>query len=185
MATVPRSELLTVEEFLDIDFGDRKAELDNGHIRMMAGGSETHARVQGNIFAWLRVAMRGSGCRPYGSDMGVRTRDTSLRYPDVSVFCGHDRGPDDRALQFDDPKVLIEVLSPSTSAYDLSVKLGEYRQVDSVDTILFVDTEHERVRAVQRTGPEAWTDTFFETGTDIPLPSLGLTLPAAEIFARD
>lgn len=64
MATQVHYPLLTAEEFLQIDFGDRKAELDNGVIRMMAGGTGRHAQVQGNIFVALRSRLRGSGCMP-------------------------------------------------------------------------------------------------------------------------
>ena len=94
MATDPHYRLLTAEEFLRIDFGpEMKAELDNGVIRMMTGGTRAHARVQANLMTALGVALRGSGCRPYGSDMAVRTRDRSVRYPDITVDCG---SPDDR-----------------------------------------------------------------------------------------
>jgi len=88
MATQPDYPLLTAKAFLEIDFGEKKAELDNGVIRMMAGGTVRHAQVQGNIFGWLRQQLRGTGCRPYGSDMATATHDFSIRYPDVSVFCG-------------------------------------------------------------------------------------------------
>ena len=74
MATHPDYPLLTAEEFLEIDFGERKAELDNGVIRMMAGGTRRHARVQSNIVAALAARLRGTGCAPYGPDMGARTR---------------------------------------------------------------------------------------------------------------
>ena len=80
--------MLTAEAFLEIVFGEKKAELDNGVIRMMAGGTVRHAQVQGNILGWLRQQLRGTGCRPYGSDMATATHDFSIRYPDVSVFCG-------------------------------------------------------------------------------------------------
>ena len=88
MATRPDYPLLTAKAFLEIDFGEKKAELDNGVIRMMAGGTVRHAQVQGNIFGCLRQQLRGAGCRPYGSDMATATHDFSIRYPDVSVFCG-------------------------------------------------------------------------------------------------
>ncbi|MEN2785664.1 Uma2 family endonuclease [Sphingomonas qilianensis] len=74
MAPQPDYPLLTAEEFLRFDFGDRKAELDNGVIRMLAGGTRRHAEVQGTIFGWLWQHLRGSQCRPYGPDMATRTR---------------------------------------------------------------------------------------------------------------
>lgn len=61
------TDLVTTEQFLRMDFGpDKKAELDHGVVRMMAGGTAAHARVQANVLALLRAALRGTGCRPYG-----------------------------------------------------------------------------------------------------------------------
>ncbi len=184
MATQPDYPLLTAKEFLEIEFGEKKAELDNGVIRMMAGGTVRHAQVQGNVFGWLRQQLRGTGSRPYGSDMATATHDLSIRYPDVSVFCGPREGLE-REKALDDPRVIVEVLSAGTARTDLKVKLYEYQALRSVDTILFVDIAAERVRIVQRTGPSGWTDQTFEEPTDVPLPSLDLVLPHDEIFARD
>ena len=184
MATLPDYPLLTADDFLEIDFGDRRAELDNGVIRMMAGGTARHARVQGNIFAALAVMLRGSGCTPYNSDMATRTHDLSVRYPDVTVFCGRDGPEDDERKAFDDPRVVFEVTSASTSRTDLRIKLPEYKALPSVDTIIFVDLSTELLRVVQRTGPNDWAETGHDVPFDVPLPALGITLPHAEIFAR-
>ena len=185
MATRPIYPLLTAEEFLQIDFGERKAELDNGVIRMMAGGTARHARVQLNISSAIRDKLRGTGCAPYISDMAARTHDLSIRYPDVTVYCGRNGPEHDDSKAFDDPRVLFEVLSAGTARTDLRVKLEEYRELPSVDTIVFVDIATERLRVVQRTGPQGWNEVKHEEPFDLPLPSLGVTLGHDEIFARD
>lgn len=184
MATEPEYPLLTAREFLEIDFGELKAELDNGVIRMMAGGTARHARVQLNIQLALASRLRGTGCTPYGSDMATRTHDISIRYPDVTVFCGHDKNGDDDAKAFDDPRVIFEVLSAGTARTDLRVKLSEYRALASVETIVFVDIATEKLRVVQRTGPHSWSE-VENSQEAIPLPSFGFELPYDEIFARD
>lgn len=185
MATQPDYPLLTAEDFLDIDFGDRKAELDNGVIHMMAGGTRRHARVQGNIFAALAIRLRGSGCAPYGPDMAARTRDLSVRYPDVSVYCGSETPDRDDDKADPQPRAVFEVLSAGTARTDLRIKLEEYLALSSIDTIVFVDIATERLRIVQRTGPSGWTDISHAEPHDIELPSLNVTIPHAEIFARD
>lgn len=185
MATSPHYPLLTADEFLQIDFGERKAELDDGVIRMMAGGTARHARVQGNILVALAARLRGTGCTPYNSDMATWTHDRSIRYPDVTVFCGHDGPQDDDAKAFDDPRIVFEVLSAGTARTDLRVKLDEYKALASVDTIVFVDIAAERLRVVQRTGRNGWSDERHEEPFDLPLPSIGMRLSHAEIFSRD
>jgi len=185
MATRAEYPLLTAKEFLEIDFKDRKAELDRGVIRMMAGGTARHSQVQGNILAFLRGKLRGTGCRPYGSDMAVQTLDISIRYPDVSVYCERAGREHDDATAFDDPRVIFEVLSAGTARTDLGVKLDEYKALPSVDTIVFVDIASERLRVVQRTGPGGWNEQSYDDPADVALPALDITLPHDEIFARD
>ena len=185
MATSPDYPLLTAEDFLDIDFGERKAELDHGVIRMMAGGTARHAQVQTNILVTLASRLRGTSCRAYGPDMAARTQDYSIRYPDVSVYCGRNSPADDDAKAFDDPRIIFEVLSAGTARTDLRVKLEEYKRVPSVDTIVFVDIASERVRIVQRTAPHGWSDVEHDEASDILLPALDLTVAHEAIFARD
>ena len=184
MATQPDYPLLTADEFLEIDFGERKAELDNGVIRMMAGGTARHARVQGNILVALAKRLNGTECTPYVADMATRTHDLSVRYPDLTVFCGRDGPENDDRKAFDDPRVLFEVLSAGTSRTDLRVKLPEYKALPSVDTIVFVDIATEYLRVVQRTGRDEWAEAGHEAPFDLPLPALGIVLPHPEIFAR-
>ncbi|MEH3157768.1 MAG: Uma2 family endonuclease [Sphingomonas taxi] len=185
MATQPVYPLLAADDFLRMDFDDKKAELDNGVIRMMAGGTARHARVQGNIFIALGIRLRGTGCTPYNFDMATRTHDLSVRYPDVSVFCNRDDPANDEAKAFDDPRILFEVLSGSTARTDLRVKLDEYKALDSVDTIVFVDIASERLHVVQRIGPHGWQDESHDEPVELSLPSLRITIPHDEIFARD
>jgi Uma2 family endonuclease len=176
--------LLTVDEFQRIDFGsDLKAELDNGVIRMMAGGTLAHAMVQRNILFVLRGLLRGSGCRPYGSDLGVRTHDLGLRYPDVSVDCGKLVNRDDVRLV--EPRIVVEVLSPSTTSHDRLVKLPEYQAVPSMREIMFVDPETERVWLAIRSPGGEWSGDWVAPSQDVHLPSLELIIPHAEIFATD
>ncbi|WP_373487228.1 Uma2 family endonuclease [Blastomonas sp.] len=170
---------------MQIDFGsDIKAELDNGIIRMMAGGTAAHARIQSNLTLALGLALRGSGCRPYGSDMGLQTHEMSVRYPDVSVYCGKDSELFDNVKAFDDPVLLVEVLSPSTATSDAGVKLNEYRAIPSVQTILMIDPVASTVRSITRTGPQNWIDNVHGGGEDIAIPHLKITLSHTDIFAR-
>lgn len=184
MATNPR--LLTVEEFLAIhwDDPDAKAELDNGVIRMMSGGSVAHARIQGNVQGALFLKLEGTACRPFGPDMGLRMHDLALRYPDVSVYCGHDGAENDCLQSFDDPWLVVEVLSPSTRKTDTEVKLPEYRAVAALQHILYIDPDVQTVRQLTRTGPRSWNDADRLPGEPIELETLGVTLDWNDIFGR-
>ena len=187
MATNADFRFITPDEFLLMDFGEMKAELDSGIIRMMAGGSGEHNRVQANFMRWLGNSLRGSGCRSYGSDAKVRTIGWSIRMPDVTVDCAPDRGRFGEAAKtvLEAPRVIVEVLSPGTRAVDEGVKLTEYRQTPGIDTIVYVDPLAETVRVLHSPYPGEWSDRTHAEPTDIELRSLGLVMPWAEIFARD
>lgn len=189
MATSAK-RLLTADEFLAIEWEDSdiKAELDNGVIRvirMMAGGSLAHSRVQGNVFAALFTRLRGSGCRPHGPDMGIRTHDLSIRYPDVSVICGPATPDDGMIKERSDPKLVVEVLSPTTRRSDEQSKLPEYQAMPALEAILYIDPDAETLRLLTRTDARGWMDENIDKQADIAIPSLGLTLPRSEIFLND
>lgn len=187
MATVV-PKLLTVEEFLAIqwDSSDTKAELDNGVIRiirMMAGGTADHSRVQGNVFGSLFGKLRGTSCRPHGPDMAILVDEYSVRYPDVSVFCGRNRPDDGKRKAFDNPKLVVEVLSPSTRGHDVDIKLAEYQSIHSLDLILYIDPDEETIQFWSRSSLGDWNDCNMTQGSDVVLAPLGVSLSWAEIFA--
>ena len=184
MATLAK-HLVTAEEFLAIEFdGDARFELDNGVIRMMAGGTLAHARIQRTVLIALGERLRGSGCEPFGSDFGVEAHGFSLRYPDVSVFCGRSGPENDRVRAFDDPKLVVEIFSPSTRQDDIKVKLPEYRNITSLDAILYIDPDDETAHLETRDPVRGWAVTVLERGGSLALPLNDITLSWDEIFAR-
>lgn len=187
MRSDPAYRPITAEEFLAMDFGtDKRFELHNGIIYMMTGGTHGHSWVQGNIFSWLRVKLRGSGCRPHGPDMALKVGETDIRYPDITIYC--DQPPVEELKQaklVENPTVIIEVLSPSTSTFDQGSKLEEYQAISTVRTIAFVDPVNELCRVRERVGRNSWSEQTFSAISGIAIPSLGIHIPHEEIFARD
>ena len=169
-----------------MEFGtDKRFELADGVIVMMTGGTVAHSWVKGNIFAWLKGRLRGTGCRPFDSDMAVRVSETEIRYPDVSIHRGSPRLDEmfeERVLS--DPIAVVEVLSPSTTSLDQGTKLEEYKRIASLRTVAFVDPINEMCRTVERL-EEGWLDHIFSGTRGIVIPALDLTIPHADVFARD
>ena len=165
---------VTVDEFLDMDFRGARAELENGIISMMAGGSEEHSRIAANILNFL------------GPDFAARTGDDTVRLPDVSVHCGRPSAPENRAKKLlSDPVVVVEVLSPSTAKHDQRTKMEEYRSLPGTRDILMVDPSTFRIRHARRNPDGDWVDGWLAEGIDVTLASIGQTVPYAEIFADD
>ncbi len=185
IAVDPAHRRVTVEEFLDMDLGDGKAELVDGVIFMMAGGNKRHNRVCANLLSALDRKLAGSACQPYGSDQALRTATGSIRYPDISVYCedADDLASDD-AVFLGDPKVVFEVFSTSTMLYDQRDKLDEYRALAGVECIVMLEPNDGRVRLLSKTGPEAWFDRWQVSREDIALDCLGITLPYEDVFRR-
>jgi Uma2 family endonuclease len=182
MATLA-THLTTVDEFLGMAFDtDERYELDNGVVRLMAGGTAIHARIQTNVLVALAGKLAGTGCSPFGPDMGVQTHQLSLRYPDVSVFCGRDGQENDRLKAFDDPKLVVEILSHATRTRDIEVKLPEYRSVASLDAILYIDPDDQTVHLETRDEARGWGVTTYAKGDQVELPQLGVALAWNEIF---
>jgi Uma2 family endonuclease len=187
MATATRPRKIRVEEFLGFIFPpDNKYELIDGAIYAMTGGSPAHNRVQANLMRFLGTALRGTGCRPYGSDQALQTMAHTTRYPDVTIYCG-DPGRNEplEGNLLPNPQVVIEVLSPSTRGFDESRKLEEYQSLPSVQTVAFVDPEAEWVKVHQRETNGQWDVIPRRETNDLSLPSLGIIIPKEEVFARD
>lgn len=156
-------------------------ELVGGVVRLVAGGSEDHDRIAGNIFAALRVRLRGSPCSAHGSNLKVVSRAANaIMYPDIFVRCG----PRDGARPWiEDPLVVVEVLSESTAKHDLTRKRLAYEAIPTLHRIVYVSLDEPRLDLRVRGEDGFWRDDTAEgLGGTLALPELGLTVPLAEIY---
>lgn len=150
-----------------------------GEVFAMGGGTRAHSAVAVNLLAALARHLRGSGCRPYNSDMAIRVESSNAVYfPDVSVSC--ETGAEQLFLR--EPKLIIEVLSPTTEAYDRGRKFHDYRTLQSLQEYVLVDPERRSIEVYRRSGEE-WTLHAYGATQTMPLASVALDLPGADVFA--
>src|SRR5258708_1324095 len=124
--------LMTPDEFLAWERKQpRRYEFAGGVITMMTGGSAAHATIALNIVLALKQALRGTGCRPFGSDMKI-VANHSIRYPDVSVTCRPVSDREDHEDHIADPVVVFEVISSSTEGEDRGRKKFDYFATPSI-----------------------------------------------------
>ena len=132
-----------------------------------------------NTIATLHAHLRGSGCRPTTDDLALRTGIATIRRPDVTVECG------DLVRDIDEnraPRLVVEVLSPSTTNIDRFRKLDEYRCHPSLAYILLVETRFPSA-VLYRREEEGWTEESFETlDAVIDLPAIGARLALTDIY---
>ena len=132
---------VTEEQYLAIDrAAEFRSELIDGEIIAMSGGSLRHSGVKMNLALEVGNALRGGSCRAFDSDLRVRVSSRMYTYPDLTIVCGKPILADERQDILLNPKVIVEVLSPSTEYYDRGAKFQRYREIDSLTDYILVDT---------------------------------------------
>jgi Uma2 family endonuclease len=179
----PDIELMSADAFLEwVDSQNERHELVNGVcIRMMAGANQSHALVTSNILVSLAQQARRQGCRTTSADTAVRTRPNGIRYPDLVVDCGP---YDPTSREATRPLLVVEVLSPSTSSFDITDKLDEYRGLESLRLIVFVDPDVVAVKVYRRSAGSDWqVERYDDLAQSINLDEVAAQLALADIYA--
>jgi Uma2 family endonuclease len=185
MASQPK-RYYTPEEYLALErAADYKSEYVAGEIFAMAGASEDHNTIAGNIFRLLGNQFQGRPCLVYISDMRVQVAATGMyTYPDVVAVCGPREFADAHRDTLLNPAVIIEVLSPSTEAYDRGAKAAYYRRLPALAEYVLVAQDQMHVEHYVRQGA-GWLLTEVGAPDDIlRLPALDAALPLAAIYAN-
>jgi Uma2 family endonuclease len=173
----------TYREYLALEEGSNvRHEFLAGEIYAMAGGSPEHAAICANVSTALNVQLRGKGCRVHSSDLRIRVLETGLAtYPDVTVICTRAEIDPENKQTVVNPKVLVEVLSPSTATYDRGEKLAHYQRIPSLDEVVLVAYDERLIEVWRRGEGGAWTRSEARAGA-IRLDSIGCTLDVAEVY---
>ena len=185
MASLPAQTFFTPEAYITQERKAlHKSEYLNGQIFAMSGASRAHSLITGNIFNSLYNQLVASDCEVHSSDMRVQPSPTAYFYPDVLVACGEPRFADDVFDTLLNPVVIVEVLSPSTAAYDRGEKFEHYQQLTSLQDYILVLLNRCCVEHYRRQG-EQWEHTEFHTPEDVlPLTSIGSKIPLHDIYRR-
>ena len=191
MATPAAQTHLTPEEYIAFerkflpDSEIVRHEYMDGEIIPMPGASLAHNLITGNIFVELYTRLRGRGCLVLANDMRISIPTArSYFYPDLGVVCEEPRFEDDVFDMLLNPIVVVEVLSPSTEAYDRGEKFAHYRQLPSLQEYILVAQNRVLVEHYRRQEKQ-WVLTDFRTLDEIlPLPSIQCELPLQQIYER-
>jgi Uma2 family endonuclease len=156
MIATPKFDYITPEEYLEMEEkSDIKHEYIDGYVYAMAGANDPHVTIALNMAFVIRNHLRGSNCRVYISDMKARI-DTLNRfyYPDVMVTCDPRDTQTPNHKRF--PKLIIEVLSKSTEGFDRGDKFADYRQLESLEEYVLVNTKGQRLDCFRRNEEGLW-----------------------------
>jgi Uma2 family endonuclease len=177
---------LSPEEYLAIDRqAEIRSEYLDGEMFAMAGGSYTHNVIVGNLVGEIRQQLKGRPCTVCPSDQRVHVPEIDYTYPDVVVVCGEPRFEDEHLDILLNPVLIVEVLSPTTEAYDRGKKFQLSQEIESLVEYVLVAQDRHRVELFLRQGGNKWlltTTTGLES--TVSLTSIQCALPLAEVYDK-
>ena len=142
-----------------------KHEYMDGHAYAMAGATDVRVTIALNLATMLRNHLRGTGCRVYIADMKARVDARNcFYYPDVMVTCDPRDTETSTYKRF--PKLIVEVLSASTEAFDRGDKFASYQALDSLEEYVLINTRHQRVESFRRGSDGLWLLQYYTPSPD-------------------
>lgn len=183
---VALSHGITPQEYLEQERkAAYKSEYINGRIYAMSGGSRQHSVIAVHIGTALDTQFEGRTCDVYNSDVRVKVNETGMyTYPDVSAVCGEPVFEDSVVDTLTNPTLIVEVLSPSTEAYDRGSKFEHYRYIPTLQEYVLVTQNRPLVEKYTRQG-ELWTLTTYR-GLDavLDMDSVECRIPLRKIYGK-
>jgi Uma2 family endonuclease len=186
MSTQSKS-FITREECLEIDReAEYKSEYLNGEMFAMSGGRAPHNQIGANIIAELVRQTRQRQCIVYTSDQRVQVEASGLyTYPDSAVVSSEPRFLDETRDTLLNPCLIVEVLFPSTEAYNRGRKFAHYKKIESLMECLLVSSQEKQADLFRRGNDGLWVVVSAEKPEDIlELTSIGCRLVMADIYEK-
>jgi Uma2 family endonuclease len=176
----------TPQEYLALERkSETRNEYYNGEIFAMAGASREHNLIAGNLFRDIGNQLEDRPCETYMNDMRVWIEATGLyTYPDVVVVCGEPRFQDREVDTLLNPAVIVEVLSPTTEAYDRGDKFRHYRRIDSLREFVLISQDRMMVERYTRQGKDWVLSDMTDPDQVLKLESIGCQIPLGRIYAK-
>lgn len=182
MVASPNSSYISPEDYLKgEETSPIKHEYRQGEVYAMAGASNTHVVISLNMASMLRNHLRGSGCQAYIADTKAHIELLDIYYyPDVIVSCDQRDRAFENFLRY--PCLIIEVLSPSTEAFDRGDKFADYRQMESLKEYVLVSQNRQSVECFRRNPEGKWVLYPYVQGDEIHLASIDFRCAIANVY---
>jgi Uma2 family endonuclease len=183
MTDAAMSQPLSAADYLEWERGQLdKHEFHDGEVFAMAGGSLRHNFLSGAAFGELRAALRGKGCRTLTADQRISAKQGERYvYADAVAVCGEHQVEPGTTDVLANPSIVVEVLSPSTEAYDRGLKWTAYQRIPSLTDYLLITQASVRVEHFQRQAGHSWQYRLLEAGESITL-SNGATIAVDALY---
>lgn len=183
---------VTPEEYLSLErAADFKSEYFDGGIYQMAGASPEHSAIVFNLYTEVGVELRGKPCRDLSNDTKVRSNEFVasgkrglFSYPDLTVVCDEPLFHDEHRDVLINPKIIFEVLSPSTEVFDRTKKFFRYQTIETFADYVLIAQDEPRIEHLIRQLDGGWT-LYVYTGLEkrFHIASIDCTITLRGVYA--
>lgn len=175
----------TPEDYLAQEtIAEFRSEYRDGEIVSMTGGSINHNQIAGNVYAFLKFALRGTSFKPYIGDLRLWIPSyRQYTYPDVLVIEGSPAFQAQRTDTILNPRLIVEVLSKSTKDYDRTDKFRSYRSIAEFQEYVLVNQYEMTIEHYTKAEGNAWLFRAYEADTEtIVLASVPVELTIHDLY---
>jgi Uma2 family endonuclease len=183
----PDLKYITEEAFLETErLATEKHEYFRGEVFAMSGASIIHNKIFSNTFGDLSFYLKGKKCQPFGSNLRIQIpQNTLFTYPDISIICGKIETTDDKFDTVTNPSVIIEILSRSTRDYDTGKKFTLYREIESLQEYILIDSEKIAVIKYFKNPDKSWLLTEYKTiESSFLIATVGLEMKLVDVYSN-
>ncbi|WP_026079576.1 Uma2 family endonuclease [Spirulina subsalsa] len=168
------------QEYLELEHNSNiRHEYQQGLVYAMTGGSDDHDELTLNFLELMRQQVRNQGCSVRSGNVKVNYADDFFYYPDAFVTCDP-RDREDRYIKRY-PKLIVEVLSPSTETFDRGTKFTNYKKLATLEEYVLVSQDQMEVECRRAQG-ELWETVIYRQGEQVELVSIGLRFPIEVLY---
>lgn len=179
MIAVPN--YISPADYLELEQASpHRHEYRQGLVYAMAGGTDNHDRIALNLLTLINLHLGNSDCRFHSGNVKVAYQDQFYYYPDIFVTCDPRDRMDRQVKRY--PKLIGEVLSPSTQLFDRTQKFEDYQKLDSLMEYLLIAQDQPLVSCYRRQVDGSWALTVYQTGDRVMLTSLDLEFPISALY---
>ena len=184
MVANPQFQYMSPQEYLEWEkTQELRYEYIDGEVFAMTGRTKPHSRIAYNFGAELDNFLAEKGCEFYISEVKVQVSEAGpYHYPDVVVTCDErDKGRNDMIRH---PCLIVEVLSPSTAAFDRGKKFTRYRQSNTLQEYVLIESDEIAVECFRKNDEGLWVLYSYQKGDIITLESVGITIPIEKLYRQ-
>jgi Uma2 family endonuclease len=182
----PAVKHMTDTEYLAFErTSEERHEYYDGAIFLMSGASFGHNVIEDNIRGSLHAFLKGTKCRSFGSNLRIHVpKNTLYTYPDILIVCDKPVFANNEFDTLLNPSVIIEILSPSTGNYDRGAKFDLYREIESLQEYILIDSRSTHCIHYIKNDDLTWTLSEAKNLTDtFEIVTIGLPLQLSDVYA--